>query len=323
MDSFGKRVHFSGATTARNAAPRTLPPVARGTPAALGAEAIPTHFEARRWALRSDAARPFVHLLCLTAGTASARFADDEIQTWSGPALVWLPAGEAEHLDVAAGSAGHLLRLRSGLWHRHLPSSAEPAYLDLAGTEAVLAFSVTAEFAAVIARSMAAIAAEIENPSRRGAASITSSELTLCVLRFWRLFADDSAGEAQGSSAEILSRFRRLVEERFHQQLRVADYAALLGVTPDRLHALCTRVLQRSPSALIQQRVIQEAATRLETTTATIKQIAFALGFKDSAYFNRFFVRHTSQSPGAWRKGVSSQRTKGQPRAILNFADWP
>jgi AraC family transcriptional activator of pobA len=322
MDGSGKRVHFSGPEAAHNDAALALRP-ARGTPATVGAEAIPSHFEPRRWSLRSDAARPFIHLLCLSAGQASARFAAEEMQTWSGPSLVWLPAGSAEHLDIAAGAAGHLLRLRSGLWHRHLPSSAEPAYLDLAGTEAVLAFAVSAELATVMARSVAAIAAELDNPARRGAVSILSAELTLCVLRFWRLFADESAGEAQGSSAEILSRFRRLVEERFHQQLRVAEYAALLGVTPDRLHALCTRALKRSPSALIQQRIVQEAATRLETTTATIKQIAFALGFKDSAYFNRFFVKHTGQAPGVWRKGVSSQRTAGQARAALDFADWP
>jgi AraC family transcriptional activator of pobA len=135
--------------------------------------------------------------------------------------------------------------------------------------------------------------------------------------------AEARLGQAGSRSAEILSRFRRLLEERYRQQLRVVDYAGLLGVTPDRLHGLCSRKLKRSPSALIQQRVIREAVTRLETSSATVKQIAFALGFKDTAYFSRFFSKHTSEAPGAWRKRVAAQAGTRISRPTLNFADWP
>jgi len=37
-------------------------------------------------------------------------------------------------------------------------------------------------------------------------------------------------------------------------------------------------------------------------STATVKQIAFALGFKDTAYFSRFFSKHAGQSPASFRK---------------------
>ena len=292
-----------------------------GAVSALGAEGVGSHFVARRWALRSDAARHFIHLLCLTAGSATAIGAEDEVVALTGPALAWMPGGCAEHLEIAAGATAHLLRLRTDIWHRHLPASAEPAYLDLAGTERILAFPVEFELALTVARSISAIAAEIATPARSAAPSIVSSELTLCVLRFWRLFADD--GEARGSSADILSRFRRLLEERYQEHLQVADYASLLGVTPDRLHALCSHALKRSPSALIQQRILQEAATRLETSSATVKQIAFALGFKDTAYFNRFFNKHIGEAPGSWRRNIASRRTTSQGRPPLTFADWP
>jgi AraC family transcriptional activator of pobA len=284
---------------------------------------IESHYAARHWVLRSNAARLFIHLFCLKAGSATAVCPDSKVMTLSGPELVWLPAGYAEHLEVSAGATGHLLRLRSDIWHRYLPSSAEPAYLDLANASDILAFAVEVDLATSVARSIAAIAGEIATPARNGAASIISSELTLCVLRFWRLFADDSNLQAAGSSTEILSRFRRLVEERYHQQLRVAEYADLLGVTPDRLHSLCRRALERSPSELIQQRVVQEAATRLETSNATVKQIAFALGFRDTAYFNRFFSKHAGEAPGAWRRRIAARSKTGRSKPTLTFADWP
>jgi AraC family transcriptional activator of pobA len=328
MDGSGKRLHGTGyqlydATGAIDAAGRANSVVSPGTSSALGAEAIGSHYAARRWALCSNLARPFIHLLCLNAGSAIAVCDDTKAVGLSGPQLVWVPAGCVEHLEIAAGAVGHLLHLRSDVWHRYLPSSAEPAYLNLASASDILAFTVEPDLAATVARSIGAIASEIATPARNGAASIISSELTLCVLRFWRLFAHDSNLEAQGSSTEILSRFRRFLEERYHQQLRVAEYADLLGVTPDRLHSLCRRALERSPSELIQQRIIQEAATRLETSSATVKQIAFALGFKDTAYFNRFFSKHAGEAPGAWRRRIAARGMTGRSKPTLTFADWP
>jgi AraC family transcriptional activator of pobA len=325
MDGSGKKLHVAGERAGRgNVAAEAwrLPSSGPGALSALGAEGIEPHFAARRWALRSQAARPFIHLLCLSTGTADAIGREGELVSLTGPMLAWLPADCAEHLEIAAGACAHLLRLKADIWHRQLVASAEPAYLDLAGTRRIVAFAVETELALTVARSITAIAAELATPARSAAPSIVSSELTLCVLRFWRLFA---AGDVntRGNGADILSRFRRLLEERYRQHLQVADYASLLGVTPDRLHALCSHALKRSPSALIQERILQEAATRLETSTATVKQIAFALGFKDTAYFNRFFVRHVGEAPGAWRRGVVARRKTGQMRPALSFADWP
>lgn len=294
-----------------------------GGSAAIHAEIIGSHYESRRWSLDSRAARPFIHLLCLHGGGAAAVDRDGEALAFSGPAMVWLPAACAAHVEVAAGTRAELLGLKSGAWHRYLPPSAEPAYLALDGADGIMAIPVDPGLASTVSRSIAAIAAEIAAPARSAAAAITSAELTLITLRFWRLFADDSDAGEEGSSAEVLRRFRRLLEERHHQQLRVADYAGLLGMTPDRLHALCSRELKRSPSALIQQRVVKEAAARLEAGSATVKEIAFALGFKDIGYFSRFFSKHTGEAPGAWRKRVAARVRSGRSKPTLDFADWP
>ena len=291
--------------------------------APVGAELIAPHYVARRWMLTSKASRPFIHLLCLHGGAVAEVSHGGKTMALAGPAMVWLPAGSADHLEISAGATAELLQLRAGVWHRYLPPSAEPAYLALESAGGIMALPVEPDLATTMSRSIAAIAAEIVSPARSGAASIMSAELTLCVLRFWRLFAGDSERDEEGSSAEILSRFRRLLEERYQQHLRVSDYAKLLGMTPDRLHALCSRELQRSPSELIQQRVVKEAAARLEAGAGAVKQIAFALGFKDTAYFNRFFRKHTGEAPGVWRRRVAARARTGRSRPTLNFADWP
>lgn len=329
MDGFGKNLHISGHTPAikrrePSAANGLANGVVSGNAAVLGAEAIGSHYVSRRWTLRSDTARNHIHLLSLDAGTACVQL-DGEAMKLSAPSLVWLPAGCAEHLEVAPGASAHLLRMKSGAWHRYVAPTAEHAYGELADIQNILAMAADAEMVETVSRSVATIAVEIATPARGGAASIISAELTLCMLRFWRLIAVDAEPETEGGgSAEILNRFRRLVEERYHQQLRVSDYARLIGVTADRLHALCTRVLQRSPSALIQQRLMQQAVARLESSNATVKQIAFALGFKDTAYFSRFFRKHAGASPAAWRRGAAIRGSLGRAaKSSLNFADWP
>ncbi|WP_441236188.1 helix-turn-helix domain-containing protein [Bradyrhizobium sp. 930_D9_N1_4] len=299
------------------------PAASTSSAAPVGAELIASHYVARRWMLTSKAARPFIHLLCLHGGAAAEVGQAGRVTTLAGPAMAWLPAGSADYLEVSAGATAELLQLRTGVWHRYLPPSAEPAYLALEGAGGIMTLPIEPDLATTMSRSIAAIAAEIVSPARSGAASIMSAELTLCVLRFWRLFAGDHDRDEEGSSAEILSRFRRLLEERYHQHLRVSDYASLLGMTPDRLHALCSRELNRSPSELIQQRVVKEAASRLEAGTVAVKQIAFALGFKDTAYFSRFFRKHTGEAPGVWRRRVAARVRAGRSRPTLNFADWP
>src|SRR5258708_4465455 len=215
MDRSGERLHSSGPTSQVRpgvaGANRTASIVSTSGPAAIGAELIGSHYEARRWALASKTARPFIHLLCLHSGGAAEVHAEDGAIALSGPAIVWLPPGCAEYLDVSAGATAELLCLRSGAWHRYLPPSAEPAYFALEGAGGLFVVPVEADLLTSVSHSIAAISNEIAVPARGGAASIMSAELTLCVLRFWRLFAGDRDEQDQGSSAEILSRFRRLL----------------------------------------------------------------------------------------------------------------
>ncbi len=50
-----------------------------------------------------------------------------------------------------------------------------------------------------------------------------------------------------------------------------------------------------------------------------VKQIAFALGFKDTAYFSRFFRKHTGEAPGVWRRRVAARRRAGPVTAGSEF----
>lgn len=104
----------------------------------------------------------------------------------------------------------------------------------------------------------------------------------------------------------LLSRFRALVEAHFAEHLAVAAYARRLGVSEDRLLAVCRKRFAAPPIQIIHQRVMVEAQRWLLYTSAPVGSIADALGFKDISYFSRFFTQRLGQSPRAFRSAQTS-----------------
>lgn len=60
----------------------------------------------------------------------------------------------------------------------------------------------------------------------------------------------------------------------------------------------------KSPSQLINERVILEAKKLLHLTYKSIKEIAQELNFEDEFYFSRYFKKNVGVSPSSYRKNV-------------------
>ena len=106
---------------------------------------------------------------------------------------------------------------------------------------------------------------------------------------------------------EKMDLFKQLLEENFLTLHKPSDYASLLAMTPNNFTKQCTRRFNKTPSQLIQERLILEAKKQLHLTRLSIKEIAFALKFQDEYYFSRVFKKMTKISPQAFRNttGIS------------------
>jgi AraC family transcriptional regulator, transcriptional activator of pobA len=100
------------------------------------------------------------------------------------------------------------------------------------------------------------------------------------------------------------ARFHTLIEARFRRLHRVADYAALLALTPGHLNRVSKDATGESASVAIESRLVLEAKRLLVHSDAPAAEIAAQLGFPDPSYFGRFFRRHVAQSPRAFRAEV-------------------
>ena len=81
----------------------------------------------------------------------------------------------------------------------------------------------------------------------------------------------------------------------------------------------CAGSLGATPLSLIHDRLMEEACRRLEQTQLSVEQIGYSLGFRDPAYFNRFFKRQAGLAPGAYRKAARGRAATRTP----SFAAWP
>lgn len=106
---------------------------------------------------------------------------------------------------------------------------------------------------------------------------------------------------------EKMDQFKILLEENFLTLHKASDYAALLSMTANNFTKQCSKRFNKTPTQMIQERLILEAKKQLHLTRLSIKEIAYALKFQDEYYFSRVFKKKTKVSPQTFRKttGIS------------------
>lgn len=104
-----------------------------------------------------------------------------------------------------------------------------------------------------------------------------------------------------------LKSFQNLVEKHFIAEKGLSFYADLLHITPNTLSKKIKSRFNKTPSQIIQERVILESKKLIHLTRKSFKEIALELNFSDEFYFSKYFKKHTGVSPTHFRKeaGIS------------------
>jgi AraC family transcriptional activator of pobA len=287
--------------------------------AAINAELIEPSLSERDWVLTGAEGEPRARAF-LIMSRGGMLLGDDPVDLPS-PSLLWLPSYAMATVRVNAGARGYMLAADDDFLTRTVSTAQEGALLRHALNRIILLPAQTLrDQSEEIAHSFQALSREVRTPDRASMA-ILSAHLTLVCLHIWRLGQGDTSAEVglRGTGHYVLQQFRQLVELRYREHWSIKRYAETLGVTEDRLHAVCIRNAGHPPRALIFDRIVQDACMRLQQMDVPIEQIAFSLGFKDPGYFNRFFKRHIGIPPGAYRRQISAQR-QGRKSS---YAAWP
>lgn len=111
-------------------------------------------------------------------------------------------------------------------------------------------------------------------------------------------------------SSEIVKNFKRLLEKHYRdlnsghaeQVFRVQDYADAQSLHPNYLSNVIKIKTGKTISTWIAEKTISEAKALLQNSQASIKEIAFRLGFNEATHFSNYFKKNAGVSPVLFRK---------------------
>lgn len=103
-------------------------------------------------------------------------------------------------------------------------------------------------------------------------------------------------------ASDLVQRAAHYMREHYASDLTRSELAAALGLSPDYV----SRVFRCETGMSLKQYLVRyrvaQAQQLLQTTPLTITQIAYTVGFDDSAYFSRVFHQETGKTPRQYRK---------------------
>jgi AraC family transcriptional activator of pobA len=259
----------------------------------------------------------------LTGGRASVVSGDDELQL-TAPAIGWLPIRHGAALMQAPGSPGYLAGLsEQAIVEATMDSVDAPFLRHMAARAFVIDTAGLTQEIAELSVALDGIERETRDADR-GSRTLLAAYVRIIIVGLWRLSGIEPGGAmAVGQARGVLIRFRELVEIHFRDHWRIRDYAAAVGVSHDRLHAVCTRDLARTPLSLVHDRLNFEARQHLTRAALNVQQISHALGFRDPAHFSSFFKRVNGVGPSQFRQAARTDEAGDALDAGGSYADWP
>ena len=128
------------------------------------------------------------------------------------------------------------------------------------------------------------------------------------ILNYCVRFYDRQFITREPVDSQLMQRFTVLLDDYFARGLAarqgvptVRYFADALNLSANYFGDLVKAQTGNSPQQLIQQHLIAQARHRLTTTTDTVSQIAYALGFEYPQYFSRLFKKQTGLTPQEFR----------------------
>lgn len=108
-------------------------------------------------------------------------------------------------------------------------------------------------------------------------------------------------GEKQKSHV-MVKRFRELIEEKYHLNLSIKEYADLMNVSENHLTSLVKERTSKTSKELIKDKQVLEIKRLLKHSDLSITEISHRLNFKDQSYFSKFFKKSEGISPLEFRE---------------------
>ncbi|SFN21473.1 Helix-turn-helix domain-containing protein [Chitinophaga sp. YR627] len=141
--------------------------------------------------------------------------------------------------------------------------------------------------------------------------SVMLSQIDL-LLNYCNRFYERQFITRKAANSDLLTKFEQLLEAWFEtnddlkRSLPTVEYlAGRLNLSPHYLTDMLRSLTGQSTQAHIHEKLIEKAKERLSTTTLSVSEIAYELGFEHPQSFSKLFKAKTELSPRAFRESFS------------------
>jgi AraC family transcriptional regulator, transcriptional activator of pobA len=268
---------------------------------ALHIEDIQSRSRKYLWRIGTHRHTTLCQCVLVTAGPVTVILEESQ-RSFNGPAVMIIPAGTIHSFRFRPDTRGYVLSLNlqqvlsiaSTLHQAPIEALfAVPRAIDLAFDPSLTARA---------AEQLECLLHEFRRPQR--ILEPIGGWLACCVL--WSIAVRSKAVMSAelhcGQDLDRLRQFRLLMESHYAHHWSVERYARELKMSETGLNRVCRRLTGGTGFDLMQHRLALEARRRLIHLQSSVSGIASELGFKDSAYFCRFFRRHAGVSPIEFRR---------------------
>jgi AraC-like DNA-binding protein len=143
-------------------------------------------------------------------------------------------------------------------------------------------------------------------PFRRELVNSIADEILLLLAAHWR---NETPGTTSPSAR--MQAMLEYIREHLVKPLTRQELASAFNLTPGYINQLFKAELGMSPSAVINRERLARAYQMIDREGYSVKESAFAVGFKDPLYFTRVFRRVYELSPSQ----IVSQKHRMQQRS--------
>jgi AraC-like DNA-binding protein len=207
-----------------------------------------------------------------------------------------LRPGQVHQLTLKAGSAGFLMELDRGFYHRHGQTMNE-VFRQVSNTN----FCHVPGKAFPKLHSILTDIFQEYTEQKEGYQDVIKATLDIFFIEFFRQRRSNTARKTSSFEQGRVDEFLELLETNVARHKQVSFYAGLLNISVYQLNALTKAAAGKTPSEMINDYIILEAKRHLLATSDQVNQIAYQLGYDDPSYFIRFFKKHTGHSPEVFR----------------------
>ncbi|MCL7987450.1 helix-turn-helix transcriptional regulator [Sphingobacterium sp. lm-10] len=163
----------------------------------------------------------------------------------------------------------------------------------------------------VIVNILESIAQEYQSPIDRFSQDLIIKQIERLLIYAERFYQRQFTTRKK-SNQELVTRFEQILFQHFTQENlnkngmpTVSGIASKMNISANYLGSLLRIYTQQNTQQHIQKRVIDYAKMRLSTTTLSVSEIAYELGFEHPQSFNKVFKSKTNQSPLEFRAGFN------------------